>query len=102
MEDASNQARSLGAKLGGAAREKYWEEKTDAEKIAALRDAVASLSRDNQEMTKTLQALLRHGHAPDGALTQPIAEPYSNGPIGYARDLAWSLRTKRERGNTDF
>lgn len=100
MTDVASQSQTAGgANPSGIAREKYWEELTDAEKIDRLREVVASLSRDNETLSKGLVDLVRHQHGPDGSVLTPLKHPDSSDNImGYARSRTWGIRSKRERG----
>jgi hypothetical protein len=100
MTDVASQSQGAGsANPSGIAREKYWEELTDAQKIDRLREVVASLSRDNETLSKGLAELVRHQHGPDGSILTPLKHHDSNDNItGYSRSRTWGIRTKRERG----
>ena len=88
-------------------RDKYWEERTDAEKIEVLRDEVASLFRVTITQASTIQQLLAHQHTPNGSLVVPLPDPTMNralGSPGYGlftadNSIPHRLRTKRERAD---
>lgn len=89
--------------MGQCQREKYWEERTDAEKIQALREAVAWMARDLLAANEALAKLGQHSHREiDGQLMTPLhvtggAHNLNGG--SYVPDYARLLKTPRERGN---
>jgi hypothetical protein len=85
--------------MGQCAREKYWEEMTDSEKIAALRESVVWMARELWESQKTIAALRSHSHAQDGSLMVPMEQHPANlaAPMHYSADYARRIKTERER-----
>ena len=75
-----------------ACREKTWPERTDAEKLDALRQEVTLLIQQTQDQQRTIEKLLHHQHSQTGAIVVPLREHDLSGrPPGY-RYLPMSLR----------
>lgn len=53
-------------------REKYWDEKTDSEKIAALAEQVEHLTHLVHDQAEQIDLLRLHSHAEDGTLTAKL------------------------------
>lgn len=74
----------------GAMREKYWDEKSDQEKIVILGEVVEMLSKHLIESEQTYFRLLKHSHL-EGEIVIPLAygkleTPYWLGnPLGRER-----------------
>jgi hypothetical protein len=70
-------------------REKYWNEKTDAEKIETLADFLATAHRQIRNLTERLDEYGQHHHQPvTGLLLVPMRDQYAFnsgriGPPGY-------------------
>lgn len=82
-----------------ACRNKHWEEMSDSEKIAALRETVVWLARDLKAANKAIIELSRHQHAADGSLLGPLYAKVGgmNEIGGYSPNYAHNLLTERER-----
>ena len=86
-------------------REKYWEEKTDAEKIETLRHEVVRLARESSLLEKITRQLIAHTHGPNGELLAPFHSSAANqisgalagGSYENASGVPYSLRTQRDR-----
>lgn len=55
-------------------REKFWSEKSDAEKIETLRSEVKTLGRALSEMHEIVEKLRSHGHDVHGRIVAPISD----------------------------
>lgn len=53
-------------------REKYWEEKSDSEKIEKLAEAVEILGRSVVELEKENCLLRQHSHLSEGLIVAPV------------------------------
>lgn len=90
-----------------AAREKYWEECTDAEKIDRLHSALTAMYRENRVLRDNIAKLMQHTHHESGRLLQPLnpdGENYAGslGPSGafanrYGHPIPLNLRKERDR-----
>jgi hypothetical protein len=70
-----------------ASREKYWEEKTDAEKIESLGQAVEGLSYRVEELLEQNDLLRVHAHSEDGSIVAKLdavspRQPRYGHPLG--------------------
>lgn len=59
-------------KLGEVGREKYWNEKTDQEKIFQLGEAVDQMAKRIVELETSLFDLVQHQHGKDGEIVIPL------------------------------
>lgn len=57
---------------GMAFREKYWDEKTDQEKIESLADCVRSLADSHYRLLCKMEEIERHSHDGLGRVTVPL------------------------------
>jgi len=60
-----------------AFREKYWEERTDQEKIEALADTVRFMGDRLYEVQSRMDELERHSHGPDGLPVVKLKDRYA-------------------------
>lgn len=95
------QEANMKTEIAMPAREKYWEERTEAEKIEVLREYVSHLEHAIQSISANTLNLLQHQHGEDGRLLAPLREVGSNqatiGGAGMSYGLSQRLKTKRER-----
>lgn len=61
----------MNEKLGMAMRDKYWNERTEVEKVAALHEEVCHLRYQLTTALSLIEKLLMHSHA-DGKVVTPI------------------------------
>ena len=85
------------AQQGMASREKYWEELTDGEKIASLRDAVAGLFDAVSTQAETINVLRQHQHGAVGEVLTPAFGNSGSERQSSPRNVPYRLRTERER-----
>ena len=64
-------------------REKYWDERTQEEKLEKLAQAVEFLSITTRSLETSVEFLKCHEHTPSGRLLVPIGLPI--GPEGFYR-----------------
>ena len=65
-------------------RMKYWEEKSDQEKIEALAETVDNLANRLYSLQCAFDLMEKHQHAPDGRLLVQMADRYApNGPHNF-------------------
>lgn len=84
----------------GISREKYWGEKTDAERVQLLGEIVENLSRVVIEHAQQLDLLRLHTHSSDGSLVAKLdavapREPRYDSLRGYRAQDANPLRRER-------
>ncbi len=82
----------------GPMRERYWEEKTDAERIQTLGEAVENLSRVVVDQSEQIEVLRMHSHAPDGSLVAKLDATHPRQPtLGYNFKHSQPNPLRRER-----
>ena len=87
-----------GNAIGGAAREKYWEEATADDKIERLRDEVARLCAVVTLQAELLARIGGHSHGADGKLLVPLMEQSNLNRVGlFAHDNGTPHRLRKER-----
>ena len=87
------------------AREKYWEEKTEAEKIETLRHEVVRLARENELLEHITRRMVAHTHGGTGEVLVPfhagadnqLGGALSGGNYAGVQAVPYSLRTERDR-----
>jgi hypothetical protein len=82
MNDAAGQ---INSQANLCAREKYWDELTDAERIQRLGQELLSAWRVIQDLQVAMHAMQRHEHGSAGKLVVPIDHNPLE-PIGYNRE----------------
>jgi hypothetical protein len=81
--------------------EKYWEERSDTEKIEVLRDELARACRVIEVLSTNLALIYEHRHAPDGSLLSPLKIEHHDigrgGVLSHDKGTSHRIRPERER-----